>query len=65
MSILNPKDELIVNQNKINFKTSRYNHDLKSFLEFNEIHKPLYFKLLNEEKKLENQKKFSNCIKEI
>lgn len=65
MSILNPKDELTVNQNKINFKTSRYNHDLKSFLEFNEIHKPLYFKLLNEEKKLENQKNFQTALKKF
>ena len=62
MSILNPKDELIINHNKINFKTTKYNHDLKSFLEFNEINKPLYFKLLNEEKKLENQKNFQIAL---
>ena len=62
LSILNPKDELIINHNKINFKTTKYNHDLKSFLEFNEINKPLYFKLLNEEKKLVNQKNFQIAL---
>ena len=65
MSILNPRDELTINKNKINFKITKYSHDLKTFLEFNETHKPLYFELLNQEKKLENKKNFKLALKEF
>lgn len=63
--ILNPKDEIILDNNKTSFKISKYKHDTEAFLKFNEANKSLYFKLLDDEKKLENQKNFVKALKKF